>query len=369
MATDAPMLCPACGASLDSGDRRCRPCGYTSVAARWIASPIEEEARGARVQSRVDAALAGLLFAPGVALATKVALGSTRPLVSLGFAGFAFASSALFAQRARDNLRAQPLRSLWSYANPEATVVVTSSIDPYSREIRVRGSQFDRAVHSFDPRWATLRCSDESALALEAWAMGDGAMSLEDSRRWTLPVLALMRLAAMGAVDLVVQRSRVWTRMSLSEAIDSTPETQVIAIASRAGGNNVSAGDEFALERAMLSALERVAPDVEPVSASTPEAVHYRSAQIREGRVETPLATALVVQLPLVVPSEGDDSPVYSAIDGVLETVRGALEGTEQVAASELLPELEADRAVFRAMHSAFRAVVWDVGEYWDERT
>lgn len=362
------MLCPACGASLDDEARRCSACGYQSDPARWTASPVEDEARGARAQSRVDLGLAGLAFAPAVALSVQGALGSTRPVLSFASAGLAFASSAFFAQRARDNLRAEPTRLLWSYTSEDGSVAVTSSIDPYTRAIRARGSRFDRAVYAFDPRWAQLRCDDETALALERWAMGDGAMDIEDARRWTLSVLALVRLAVAGAVDLVVQRSRVWSRLRLVDPIDPAPETTVIVLARAAG--RAGDGDEYALDRAMLAALERVAPDPDPMPATTPEAVHYRSAQLRDGRVETPLATAPLIQLPLVAPSDGDDSPVYASIDGLLATARAAREESAQRASpEELLAELEADRAVFRALHASFRAVIWDVGEYWDERT
>lgn len=373
MNAEPPKLCPACGASLDASDRRCGCCAYTSDAALWTARALEDELPGARVAARVTAVTSGVLLVPAVALLVRALERMALTPSAVAVTGLSLASSAFFARLALDGARASSARVLWSYSNSDGTVDAWSSVDPVSSVIRIRGSCFEQGVHGFDARWDELSYDDATALALERWALDEGAtsssmMPIEDVRRWTFTALALIRLSLTGALSLVVQRSRAWSRLRIDQATALTPESIVVTLA--LGTGRAGDGAAFAVERALLAALDRAIPDAEPLPAGTPEAIHYRTAQIREGRVATPVASAILYELPMVAPAEGEGAPVYLSIDAVIDEAQSALEdrGEDALEPDVVLAALSQDRAVFRALHGALRAVLWELEEDWDLR-
>jgi hypothetical protein len=363
---DPPKLCPACGRDVSAAT--CGGCGYEQSRELWRCEEFPRLQRAARADGAVSIAIAMMVAIPAVLFALVLGTSSS----SLAWVGWVFAAlfalvSVVFARVGVDRIRSVGLPVLWSYADGEA-VSMTSSFGLNGMLTRMQGRRDEWILFAVSGSWRSVAPTDENASALARWLLPmvptDVPEIVEIYRRNARCALALMRLAAIGAVNLVVQQRTSWSRDRTGY---SAPYTQwTVAIARGHGALN----DEpsWALERLFIDALDRAFAGIDVDFAPTPEAVHYRQTLLREGRLPT-------VSLATLFDNVGAQrvlGQIRATLDSAIEKVRAGLAIEQEGGATFALASFEcfeSERVLVDAIVSNVAITIDEVEGVWDEQT
>jgi hypothetical protein len=358
---DPPKLCPACGRDVDDRAAPCGACGYRQTLSAWERAELPRLRRAAMVDGATSLALS-MMVGVGAGLFALVLGASAHPFAWLGLLlGAAFGAVALLlAAVGVDRLRAIGLPVLWTYALDD--VSVSSFVDNPALGLRLEGARDERMLLSLNPQWREVAASDEALRAMLRWIDARYALSETDVDtalgRYLLRearcTLAVARLSSVGAVQLVALRATRWRR-GPTRAAAAPPSSEIDTLIAR--GHGVLPEDAgWALERAMLAALDRLLGDGASAVSPTPEMMHYREAQLRAGALRSVSVQALLLAL---VGMDGQEG--WLALDALVAQSR-ALDAPP----SSSLAELEADRAVMaNVISSLFELFVDPDAEGW----
>jgi hypothetical protein len=361
---DPPKLCPACGR--DSSAAACAGCGYEQSRALWRCEEFPRLQRAARADGAVSIAIAMMVAIPAVLFALVLGTSSS----GLAWVGWVFAAlfalvSLVFALVGLDRIRSVGLPVLWSYADGDA-VSVTSSFA--LNGLLLQGRRDERVLFTVSGRWRSLAPTDENASALARWLLPrvvtDVPEVVEIYRRNARCALALMRLAAIGAVSLVVQRRTNWSR---DRAGASEPYTQCTVAVAR-GHGAVNEAPSWTLERLLIEALDRAFAGIDVDFSPTPEAVHYRQTLLREGRLPT-------ITLAVLLDNVGAQrvlGQLRPTLDSAIEKARAGLAIEQEGGAifeRASFDGLESERFVVEAIFQTAAITIDEDEGVWDERT
>lgn len=371
---DPPKLCPACGRDVSACGAACGECGYAQSRALWRCEEFPRLQRAARADGAMSIAIAMMVAVPAVLFALVLGAGGS----SLAWVGWAFAAifglvSVVFALVGVDRLRAVGLPVLWTYADGEA-VSVSSSLGSLGFPTRMQGRRDERILFTASPRWRSIAPTDEAASALAQWLLRRAPTENADVvalvRRNARCALALLRLAAVGAVSLVVQRRTSWSRESAKPAGPSAPYapyTQWIVAIAR-GHGAVSESPSWALERLFIDAIDRALQGIDADFAPTPEAIHYRQTLLREGRLPTITLAAMLDN----VGAQRVMGQLRATVDSAIEKARSGLAIEQEQGVQFEVPifdDLESERLLVDTIFSTSAITIDEDEGVWDERT